>query len=300
MPNSAVLRAVQKPESDAMGLGVQTRDSALPPLLLVDDLLARSVADGPLDGHSLADTRALLHVARWSKDFLTEPHAELGRAGHVCPYVSATIREQRYLLTVLNGAATRERETDRLILRLGRYFTELEPRVGRAAQKKTIVILFPDLPEDRVGELINAMHQRLKPHFLRAGMMLGEFYRDSDKPGLHNPHFRPLRSDVPLLVIRAMLPQDIAFLSDQARFVRAYVRNFKARGCAEIRSYVERQGASLPDTERAMLLEHAAIFETGVRQSGEFPRSNHTASAEATVRARPGSGLAAAAGPARR
>lgn len=291
MPNSIVLRAVQKLESDATRLGVEPRE---PELFLVDDLLARSDADGPLARHSLADTRALLHVAQWSKDFLTEPHAELGRAGHVCPYVSATIREQRYLLTVLNDAATRERETDRLILRLGRYFTELEPRVGRAAQKKTIVILFPDLPEERAGELINAMHQRLKPHFLRAGMMLGEFYRDSDKPGLHNPHFRPLRSDVPLLVIRAMLPQDIAFLSDQARFVRAYVRNFQARGCAEIQSYVERQGASLSDTERAMLLEHAAMFEAGVRQSGEFPRSNHTASLGASAQARPAVPLKAA------
>ena len=296
MPNSAVLRAVQNLESEATRLGVESSGPALPELLSVDDLLARDVADGPLAGHSLADTRALLHVARWSKEFLTEPHAELGRSGHVCPYVSATIREQRYLLTVLNDAATRERETDRLILRLGRYFTELEPRVGRAAQKKTIVILFPDLPEERVGELINAMHQRLKPHFLRAGMMLGEFYRDSDKPGLHNPHFRPLRSDVPLLVIRAMLPQDIAFLSDDARFVRAYVRNFKARGCAEIHSYVERQGASLSDTTRALLLEHAAVFETGVRQSGEFPRSNYTSSQSAPVRERPVVPSAAAAG----
>lgn len=285
MPNSAVLRAVHELESGAP-LGAEPREQALPQLLSVDELLSRDAADGSLAGHSLADTRALLHVARWSKEFLTEPHAELGRSGHVCPYVSATMREQRYLLTVLNGAATRERETDRLILRLGRHFTELEPRAGRAAQKKTIVILFPDLPEDRAGELINAMHQRLKPHFLRAGMMLGEFYRESDKPGLHNPHFRPLRSDVPLLVIRAMLPQDIAFLSDQARFVRAYLRNFKARGCAEIQGYVERQGASLSDTERAVLLEQAAVFESGVRHSGEFPRVDHMASAGAPSPAR--------------
>jgi len=296
MPNSAVLRAVQGIESDATQLGVEPRnDRALPELFSVDDLLARSPEEGPLARQGLADTRALLHVAKWSKEFLTEPHPELGRSGHVCPYVSATIREQRYLLTVLHDAATRERETDRIILRLGRFFSELEPRVGRAAQKKTIVILFPDLPEDRVGELINAMHQRLKPHFLRAGMMLGEFYRDSDKPGLHNPCFRPLRSEVPLLVIRAMLPQDISFLSDQARFVRAYIRTFKARGCAEIQSYVEHQGASLSDTQRAMLLEHAAVYETGVRHSGEFRRADHTVPLGEPIRTRAAVPFAAAA-----
>jgi hypothetical protein len=291
MPNSAVLRAVQRQQSERVEPSVELEEQALPDLFLVDELLAFSPDAGPLADHSPADTRALLHVAKWSKAFLTEPHPELGRSGHVCPYVSATIREQRYLLTVLHDAATRERETDRVVLRLGRYFTELEPRVGRAAQKKTIVILFPDLPMDRAGELINAMHQRLKPHFLRAGMMLGEFYRDSDKPGLHNPDFRPLRSDVPLLVIRAMLPQDIAFLSDQARFVRAYIRNFKARGCAEIQSYVESHGASLSDTQRAMLLEHAAAYETNVRHSGEFPRSNYTAPVETPARARSGAVL---------
>jgi uncharacterized protein DUF6875 len=286
MPNTAALRAAHQLAVHSAHAGVEPKDDALPELLSVDSLLARSLEEGPLPGHDLMATRALLSVAKWSKEFLTEPHPELGRSGHVCPYVSATMREQRYLLTVLNGAATHERETDRVILRLGRHFSELEPRVGRAAQKKTIVILFPDLPEERAGELINAMHQRLKPHFLRAGMMLGEFYRDSDKPGLHNPAFRPLRSDVPLLVIRTMLPQDICFLADEARFVRSYLRTFEARGCAEIQSFVERQGASMSDTQRAMLLELAAVFESGVRQSGEFPRSNHMLPAEATVRAR--------------
>ena len=241
----------------------------------MDELLERSDVAGPLPRHDAADTQALLHVARWSKEFLTQPHSELGRSGHVCPYVSASIREQRYLLTVLRGAAREQRQVERTILRLGQYFSTLQPTGGRGAHKKTIVILFPDLPEAQVGDLINGMHQRLKPHFLRAGMMLGEFYRDSDKPGLHNPGFRPLRSDVPLLVIRAMLPVDIAFLSDRVGFVRAYIRNFGARGCAEIQNHVERQGEALSEDQRRMLLEQVASFEAQVRKSGPAPAGSH-------------------------
>lgn len=283
MSNPAASRPARRDENDERedGLDDRREDSgALPALYRIGELSSRSAAAGALPGRSLADTRALQHVAQWSRDFLTNPHPELGRPGHVCPYVGATLREERYFLTVLHQAATRERETDRVILRLGRHFSELEPRQGRAAQKKTIVILFPDLPAERVGELINGMHRRLKPHFLRAGMMLGEFYRESDKPGLHNPAFRPLRSEVPLLVIRAMLPQDIVFLSDEARFVRAFLRTFGARGCAELQSYVERAGASLTDSQRATLLTLAAVYESGVRRSGQFPMPGPRGGAE--------------------
>ena len=286
MPNTAALRSVRQQSFDdgASHVALERRAAALPELHLVEELLGRSAEAGPLAGYSVGDTQALMHVARWSKDFLTQPHPELGRSGHVCPYVSASIREQRFLLSVLHGAESQPRETDRTILRLGQYFSTLEPTAGRSAQKKTIVILFPDLPQRQTGDIINGMHQRLKPHFLRAGMMLGEFYRGSSKPGLHNDQFRPLRSDVPLLVIRAMLPGDIAFLSDQARFVRPYIRNFEARGCAEIRSYLEQQGASLCDAQRAMLLQQVAAYEASVGGGGRARDTHYPPAFESQVR----------------
>jgi hypothetical protein len=273
MPNTAAVHSVRESFDEAIHLAFERPGEALPELHLVEPLLERAADEGPLANHTEADTRALLYVARWAKEFLTQPHPELGRSGHVCPYVSASIREQRFLLTALHDAATNRRQVERTILRLGRYFSKVQqPTHGRAAHKKTIVIVFPDLPDEQAAEIINGMHQRLKPHFLRAGMMLGEFYRDSHKPGLHNPEFRPLRSDVPLLVIRAMLPGDIAFLSDRPRFVRAFLRNFGARGCAEIRSYLERQGGAVSATERLMLLTRVAEYESH-GQSGARPRA---------------------------
>lgn len=201
----------------------------------------------------------MLRVARWSSDFLTSPHSALGRSGQVCPYVSAAIRSRTFLLTVVRDAATATHAAEQTLLQLCEYFLTLEPISSRMAHRKTIVAVFPDLPEHRAADVINGMHQQLKPHFLRRGLMLGEFYADSEKPGLHNPHFRPLRSDVPLLVLRAMVLTDISFLSDDASFVRAFLDTFGDRGCDEVLSYVDRERGTLAQLQIAMLLEQVAL-----------------------------------------
>jgi hypothetical protein len=249
--------------TDATPDTVEPEADALPTLHQADELLSRSEDDGPLPGRTGAETLALLQVARWSKDFLTNPHPALGRSGHVCPYVAATLREQRLLLTLLRHAATRPDEVDEVMLRLGQFFLELEPTAGRLAHRKTIIVLFQDLSALRAADVINGMHQRLKPHFLRQGLMLGEFYKESSKPGLHNPEFRPLRSDTPLLVIRAMVLTDIAFLSDDPSFVEAFLDHFGARGCVEVHGYLERHGHALCRGQVAILLEQIAQFEAG-------------------------------------
>jgi hypothetical protein len=239
----------------------------LPALHPADELLSRSPFDAPLSGRTAAETALLAQVARWSKDFLTNPHPALGRAGPVCPYVRASIQEHRFLLTLLQGAAAKQRETDHAILRLGRQFLQLEPTTGRGAQFKTIVILLPDLKELEAADIVNAIHQRLKQHFLQQGLMLGEFFKASSKPGLHNPQFRPLQSDTPLLVIRPMVPTDIAFLSDEAAFARTFLENFGARGRAEILHYLERQKHSLPQCRLSLLLGLLEEFEAPAKSS---------------------------------
>jgi hypothetical protein len=251
---------------DALSLSFENCRTPLPVLHHADELLLRSADDRPLEGRTAADTDVLMRVARWSNDFLTHSHPALGRSGHVCPYVSGSIREHQFLLTLLDCAATMQRQTEEVMCRLGRHFLQLEPRAGRLAQP-TIVVLFPDLPRWQTADIINGMHRRLKPQFLRHGLMLGEFYEDSCKPGLHNPEFRPLRSEVPLLVIRSMLLADIGFLSDTKDFARAFIETFKARGCAEIRSYLDARRDSLPAAQSSMLLEQLVQYEGGVRRA---------------------------------
>lgn len=272
MPNSAHTQTIHGVDDSERSLG---EEGSLPSLHLADRLLSSPGDDVFVADRNAADRVALVGAARWAKEFLTNPHPELGRSGHVCPYVNAAIREQRFLLTVLRNAHSKQRAVEQDILRLGRHLEQLHPKASRKAHLSTIVVLFPDLPKERAGEIINDVHRRLKPSFLSRGMMLGEFFAESSKPGLHNPDFRPLRSEVPLLVIRSMMLTDIAFLSDRARFVRAFIENFGARGCAEVRSYLERSRDNLSDAQVRLLLERVARFESGERQRQEV-RTNGT------------------------
>ncbi|HEY3253533.1 MAG TPA: hypothetical protein VGJ91_06280 [Polyangiaceae bacterium] len=261
------------------------QEGAMPTLHLADRLLSCPVDGLNVADRNPADAVALLSVARWAKDFLTKPHPALGRSGHVCPYVSAAIREQRFLLTVLRDAASQQQRVEQIMLRLGQHFAQLHPKGCRQAQLSTIVVLFPDLPKERAGDIINELHRRLKPFFLAHGMMLGEFFPDSSKPGLHNPDFRPLRSDVPLLVIRSMMLTDIAFLSDRARFVRAFIKNFGPRGCTEVRNYLEKARDTLSNARTTMILGQIARYEAGVRQSEQMHTKDHSLPLAAQSRA---------------
>lgn len=251
---------------------LEQQSDPLPALHAADELLSRAPSDAPLAGRTAAETALLVQVARWSQDFLTKPHSELGRSGPVCPYVRASIQEQRFLLTLLRGAATRQHETDVAILELSQQFLQLEPTRGRGAQLKTIVILLPDLQETEAADLVNAIHQRLKPRFLQHGLMLGEFFKTNAKPGLHNPEFRPLQSDTPLLVIRPMVPTDIAFLTDDAVFIRAFLEHFRDRGRAELGDYVDRHQHSLPPARLSLLQKLLKASESAARSS-VWPRT---------------------------
>lgn len=254
--------------------------SPLPPLIPINELLEAPEAVSALGHARPEEAAALLRVARWSRDFLTHPHPELGRPGQVCPYVSSSIRERRFLLTFIRNAASATGRAEEALLQLCDYFVQMEPTCGRQTQRKTIVVLFPDLPTERTGELINGMHQRLKPHFLSRGLMLGEFYAKSEKRGLHSSQFRPLRSDTPLLVIRAMVLTDIAFLCDDPLFVRRFLDTFAERGCDEVLSYMERKREDLTEAQLAMLLGQVAsarAAESVVRQTQPPRQSSHAA-----------------------
>ena len=97
-------------------------------------------------------------------------------------------------------------EVDGIVLGLLEKFSSTEPTRGADAAFRSIVAVFHRLNPETDAAFIVATHTRLKPAFLDRGLMLGEFYPTCPKPGLRNPDFRPLRSPVPLLVIRQMAP----------------------------------------------------------------------------------------------
>ncbi|MFB9235168.1 DUF6875 domain-containing protein [Plantactinospora siamensis] len=168
-------------------------------------------------------------VADWARRYLCRPHDELGRTGPVCPYVPTSLRKRLFYLTVQAG---RPGGPDRAAVAAAvaayrDWFRELPPVDGPAAQFKTILILFPQVRPADAPDIVDATQAELKPSFVAAGLMIGQFHPlPPVDGGLWNKDFRPLSCPVPLLAIRHMVPTDLPFLTHDRRLLDGYHRVF--------------------------------------------------------------------------
>jgi hypothetical protein len=209
----------RRQESPKM-IGISPRES----LVSISDL------DG--DNHALLERHGgpIRQVVKWAREYLSQPHPALGRKGPVCPFVPKSMEKNLFFLTVcpeLNPGKDQVRQT---VLTFRDVFTSLQPTNFPEAQFKTILILFPYIPRDRVTALIDETQAELSFEFTPRGLMVGEFHDGPpNKPGLWNPDFRPLDCPVPMLVIRHMVDTDILFLQREKDLVVNYLERFGTR-----------------------------------------------------------------------
>ncbi|HEX2092099.1 MAG TPA: hypothetical protein VHG28_06835 [Longimicrobiaceae bacterium] len=194
----------------------------------------------PLPERVRADYALLVGTMGWAVSYLTNPHPELGRSGPVCPFTRPAMRKNTFFLTVYHGSDLRQEDVLAVIREYRDWFLEMDPREGKDVQYKTVNILFPDISTEDAIELIEATQTRLKPEYVPHGIMIGEFHPGPPKKaGLWNPDFRPLKSPVPLMSIRYMVPTDFAFLRDTREFMTAYLTRFADRLPVPMRSDIE-------------------------------------------------------------
>jgi hypothetical protein len=188
-----------------------------------------------------ADLEAARQVVDWARGYLCAPHPELGRPGLVCPFVPRSLDSGLFFMAVRRGGTQDAEEIQATVLEHRDWFLELEPREGRDAQYKALLILFPDLAPADLPRLIDAPQERLKPAFVAEGLMVGQFHAlPPANAGLWNPDFRPLRSPIPMLVIRHMVPSDLPFLTEQRPLVESYLARFKDRLSARQQDLIAR------------------------------------------------------------
>lgn len=230
---------------------------------------------GPISGLSEDVARSLATVTEWLDGFVNRPHAELGRSGEVCPWTRRTLELGRLVLVPI--ASDDAAEVDAIILSLLERFWSMEPTRGADAGFRSIIAVFHRLDPEKAAEFVVAAHTRLKPTFLDRGLMLGEFYRACEKPGLRNPHFRPLRSPIPLLVIRQMVEPDIEFLLDRNEFVDAYLRTHGGRGAERLLRVLGERPAGVSPERMPGLLRLAEDYREAPRSERSSPRPLHSA-----------------------
>lgn len=199
----------------------------------IDDVL-KAPAGECLPECTSAESAALKSIADWSMSYLCTPEPALGRSGVVCPWSPPSIKQGHFYLECQRSEGLAPEQIAARMLERLETLRAMEPRTGRNASLKTVVVLFPELSEQEAGAVIDDLHGRLKPLFVKQGYMLGEFYANSSKCGIRSQSFRPLRSPVPLLVIRDLVRNDVVFLMDRREFADAYLAKHGLSGCVEI------------------------------------------------------------------
>lgn len=198
---------------------------------------ARQVLAGLLPAELVAYERPLRVIVDWAGEYLCRPHPELGRRGHVCPYTRSALTAGTFHLGVVPGQPAGPDEVAEVLRDYRERFVELEPRDGPNSALRTILVLFPDLLPAQREQVIDGTQRLLKSEYVASGLMLGEFHDGPpDRAGLWSRDFRPLRSPVPLLAIRHMVPTDLAFLEGDEEHLAAYLARFADQVPSAMRS----------------------------------------------------------------
>ena len=157
----------------------------------------------------------LVEIADWCENFLGRPSGLVGRTGNVCPFVPEALMRSSLKFAVVpleNRGIAAMTEIEQIVVSFREYFLAKEKAEGKIDIFGSIVMIFPQITREEAEFVIDVVQRDLKPTFVKEGLMLGEFHPTSRSPGLRNPIFRPLRSPIPLLVIRHMVESDIDFL----------------------------------------------------------------------------------------
>jgi hypothetical protein len=164
----------------------------------------------------------LSSVIDWIGHFLSAPHADLGRAGDVCPFARTAM-----LKRAVEFYRNHSESVESLLRDIEMHLDEFQQSGSKDIYQCRIIV--PTALE-HVASAVEYVQKQLKPQFVERHLMIGQFFQGCPEPGLWNKDFRPLQSPVPLIAIRHMVPTDIAFLYNNERYTHAYLEEFGKRG----------------------------------------------------------------------
>lgn len=149
----------------------------------------------------------------WMKDFVGQPHAELGRTGAICPFLQKTLSNENARFMSINPGDGSSEAAFAAVSLLTDVFLNFAPAGDPDSAMKSLIMLVPDLPEESAPEFIKSGHALLKPFCVKRGLMIGEFFGSSLVGSVHNPELMVMQSPVPFFVLRHMSVHDLMFLN---------------------------------------------------------------------------------------
>jgi len=206
--------------------------------------------------HPSGHNDLLIETVDWCEHFLGRPSKLVGRSGNVCPFVPESMMRGALKFAVIyfkNLGKAAISEIEEIVPAFRERFLADEKAIGKIDIFGSWVLIFPEVTPEQAAEVIDGPQRKMKPTFVKEGLMLGEFHPISLSPGLRNPAFRPLRSPIPLLVIRHMVESDIDFLSRP--FDPAPIR------MQSLKAYLQFLGSSLSIASHAKAKEALKVAE---------------------------------------
>jgi hypothetical protein len=170
-------------------------------------------------------------IGRWLSIYITQPHAELGRRGPVCPFVARALATSRVSVAAYCFVGEPTFAGMNLAIEQGAQCFQALARERDDSDLVSLIVAFPEL-EGEHWHLIDEGHRASKTKCVQNGLMLGQFHPLCDAPAAHNQRFPVNRAPIPLMVIRHMAPHDILFLGQDPVWLDHYEAMLARRGIA--------------------------------------------------------------------
>lgn len=191
--------------------------------------LSAFLEDRPTLSTDDASAPLCVTLAHWVQSYLMRPHPDLGRPGDVCPFTAQAARLDAIRIGISGfGSDQAPQILATMESAIGAFEAIACPKSMR--HFRTVIIGFPHCADDDGLRVLRQTQNRLRPHSIFRGKMVGFFEPNSADKGLINPDFRPLRSPIPLLAIRMLVENDAPFVIRNPLLAPIYLAKFPLKG----------------------------------------------------------------------
>jgi|GEM_PF-2362020 len=197
----------------------------------------------------------------WIKRFIMQPHPDLGRKGPVCPFAQPAHEARAIHFCALDvGEMSFDVFID-VMTRLPSFFNSVAGTMSERPDLLSLCIFPRNLRAESYYKFIDYAHSILKPFYMNAGLMLGEFHPLSAVRGAHSEMICPMRSDVPIFVIRSIALHDILFIDRQSGTLGTRIH--------ELECYLRGVGNLLPPGEAACIKDRIEELKCQLLRNGD-------------------------------
>lgn len=168
----------------------------------------------------------------WANDYLMTENPSIKRprgSQVVCPFVGASVETNNFYMAFhpeVNGKD--ERHIEEIMVGYVEEFLEAPPYDTEQNLTKALLVVFPDIPDNKT-EVLDVAHRRIKSQFVERGLMVAQFHKRCKERGIYNGAFHVNISPHPLLAIRHMAIHDILFVGSNRAWFKEYNIRFGDR-----------------------------------------------------------------------